>query len=207
MKKIIILLMSFFSMMTLSFAESKDEEVKKFISHLSDKVFLAIKENDGSFENRQQAFEAIFSEYGDVPKIARFVAGRAWRQSSDDQRGDYVNVYKKYMAFTYAARITGFSDQTIKIGRIVNNNNRGYLVHSKIMMPAPEAPISLIWQLSNKKGVLKVVDLNIENISMSMTQRSEFEPILAKNNFSLEKLVTVLKNRMDKASKDISQNS
>lgn len=205
MKKIIIFAAALCYSVVVSAAEIKKEDVKAFVSKLSDEVFIALEKNEESFTGRQKAFEDIFSKYGDVPKIARFVSGRAWRQSSDEQKAKYIDTYKRYMAFTYAARITAFSDQTIKIGRIVNNNNRGFLVHSKIIMPAPEAPISLIWQLSLRDNILKVVDLNIENISMSMTQRSEFEPILAKNNFSLDKLVDILEGRMVKASEDFSE--
>lgn len=206
MRNIIIFAATLCYSLAVSAAEVKKEDVKSFVSNLSNKVFVALKENENSFSGRQEAFENIFSKYGDVPKIARFVSGKAWRKSTDEQKSKYVAVYKKYMAFTYAARITGFSDQKVKIGRIVNNN-RNLLVHSKIIMPAPEAPISLIWQLTQRENILKVVDLNIENISMSMTQRSEFEPILAKNNFSLDRLTAILENRMKKASEDFSDKS
>lgn len=171
-------------------------EVKSFVADLSQQVLDVVKNNPDSVENRQQAFEKIFADHGNVKNIARFVAGSAWKAASETDKKEYTDLYRRYMAFTYAARISSFRDQTVRVGRVISNNRNNHLVHTDIVMPSPSQPIHIVWQLVSVGDALKINDLRIENISMTLTQRSEFKSILSKRDNKLSTLTHVLDKRI-----------
>ena len=49
--------------------------------------------------------------------------------------------------------------------------------------------INLKWRLLNRDGEIKIIDLNIEGISLIIAQREEFQSFLANNEGDLEKLI------------------
>ncbi|MEM6604050.1 MAG: ABC transporter substrate-binding protein [Pseudomonadota bacterium] len=198
MRSLITAFTAFILMFTSSaYAERQTpDEVRVFVEKLGEKVIKAINDNSNDFQARQNAFENIFRDNANVPKIARFVAGKAWRSSDDVTKSDYIDAYRSYMAFTYAARINNFDDQMLEVGRVKDIGRAGFLVKTNIISNnSVQPPVVLTWQLSDKDNALKVTDLKVENISMSLTQRSEFSSILAKNNNDLAKLTDILKKR------------
>lgn len=172
------------------------EQVRSFAQELSGKVIDVLKTSGNDVKAKKTAFADIFKTYGDVPQIAQFVAGKAWRNADDTAKQNYVNTYRDYMAFTYAQRINGYDNQTVNIGRIVDLGNNGFIVHTSVNSNDGQKPLAVTWQLNDKEGSLKVTDLRIENISMALTQKAEFEAILMKNNHNLSALSDTLKGRM-----------
>lgn len=173
-------------------------EVTVFVGDLSNRIITTLKDNSNNLSARQQAFEDIFRQHGDVPKIAQFVSGKAWNNASDADKQTYVEAYRQYMAFTYAARITSYDNQTVKVGRVNDIGTNGFMVQTQIINPAQPQPLNVTWQLSSVNDVLKVTDLRIENISMSLTQRAEFEMILMRNDYKLSALTSALNSRVQK---------
>ncbi len=49
--------------------------------------------------------------------------------------------------------------------------------------------INLKWRLINRDGDIKIIDLNIEGISLVIAQREEFQSFLANNDNDIEKLI------------------
>ena len=49
--------------------------------------------------------------------------------------------------------------------------------------------INLKWRLLNRDNEIKIIDLNIEGISLIIAQREEFQSFLANNEGDLEKLI------------------
>jgi ABC-type transporter MlaC component len=52
--------------------------------------------------------------------------------------------------------------------------------------------INLKWRLLNREGKIKIIDLNIEGISLVIAQREEFQSFLTNNNSDLDKLINQL---------------
>jgi|GEM_PF-5221568 len=199
-KRIIVLLFAlFFSIHSFSaMAVPTKASVKDYVTLLSDKVILALKNNENNLEGRQEAFEKIFLDAADVSRIARFVAASAWKQSSEVDQKEYVNVYRKYMAYTYASQITQYSNQALIVKRISDVSQRNILVNTSLVSKDNvDNTMSIVWQLLSDKNQFKLTDLKIENISMALTQRAEFTSFLKKNNNDLKKLILFLQKRLN----------
>ena len=64
------------------------------------------------------------------------------------------------------------------------------IVNSDIIREGTDTlKINLKWRLLNKEGEIKIIDLNIEGISLVIAQREEFQSFLANNDGDLEALI------------------
>ena len=64
------------------------------------------------------------------------------------------------------------------------------IVESNIIREGTDTlKINLKWRLLNKDNQIKIIDLNIEGISLVIAQREEFQSFLANNDYDLDKLI------------------
>jgi phospholipid transport system substrate-binding protein len=170
--------------------------VKQFVQQAANEVIQVLNMPDRSLPTRQKAFQEIFTRYADVPRIAAFAGGSGWKDASPKQRDAFVEVFGRYMAFTYAKRFESYAGETVDITRVTDAGRKGLIIQTKINRPAGAPPVLVDWQIKAENESYKVVDLVVEQVSMSMTQRAEFQAILEKNNNSLEALRDNLTKRL-----------
>ena len=56
-------------------------------------------------------------------------------------------------------------------------------------------PIRVDWKVNNAKGKNKIVDVRIEGVSMSVTQREEFTTVIRQNNGDINVLLKALRKK------------
>ena len=135
----------------------------------------------------------IIARRANLPLIARFCAGRSWRNMSDDQRNRYVDAFSHYISVTYARRFTDFSGPPdITIGRTVDAGRKGILVESPIAMPDGKRYM-VEWLVSDRSGPVAIIDLVIERVSLAATQRDEIGAMLDKRGGNVDALIQALR--------------
>lgn len=161
--------------------------VQKTIDDL--RTLLQTPGGDGS---RAPGLLQIMQTRANVPLIARFSAGRAWREMSEDQQTRFTKAFGHYIAVTYSRRFDEYSgDPNIAVERVIDAGRKGFLVQSPIR-PSNSPAISVDWLVSDRGGRVEVVDLVIEGISMATTQREEISAMIARRGGDIERLITDL---------------
>lgn len=146
----------------------------------------------GTGRSRAEQLRAIMETRANVPLLARFVAGRTWREMSDDQQQRFTAAYSKFLAITYSRRFDEYSgDPNINLGRTIDAGRKGMLVESPITPPSGP-PIAVEWLVSDRGGKVEIVDIVIEGISMAATQRDEIGAMIDKRGGDVEALIADL---------------
>ncbi len=128
-----------------------------------------------------------------MSQIARYCAGRAWRDMSDDQKTRYIDAFSHYISVTYARRFNDFSGTpVITIGRTNDLGRKGMLVESPIAMPNGKV-YRVEWLVSDRGGSVQIIDIVIEGISLAATQRDEIGAMLDKRSGKIDALISALK--------------
>ena len=72
------------------------------------------------------------------------------------------------------------------------------IVSSQIIPPdAP--PVAVDWRIRPRGDALKVIDVAVEGVSMSVTQRSEFSSVIQRGGGNIEALLQSLRQRVGEA--------
>ena len=148
---------------------------------------------------RLARFRELFQADFDGPGIARFVLGRYWRNASQQEQQEYLNLFEDYVVFVYGTRFSTFSGEKFKV-RGSRTDENGTIVSTDIISPSGEAPIKVDWRLITDNGAFKINDVTIEGISMMVTQRSEFASVIQRHGGQVSGLLTLMREKTMTAS-------
>ncbi|MBH71229.1 MAG: hypothetical protein CMI97_01920 [Pelagibacteraceae bacterium] len=146
-------------------------------------------------EKKKSQFGELFDKNFDVPSISRFVLGKYWKQASLDQKKEFIKAFRNYVVKTYSSRFSDYAGEQLKLVDFENEKNpKIFLVHT--ILERQDAPlIKVDWRIGKKKDKFVILDIIIEGISLAVTQRSEFVSVIDQNGGSVDKLISLLKEK------------
>jgi phospholipid transport system substrate-binding protein len=118
-------------------------------------------------------FRHLLNQSFALKGIARFALGRYWRRAAPPQRKRYLKLFEDYIVNSYAARFGNYSGEKFIVLR-ESIDARGWAVVTTRIQRRGGEPVDVIWHLRERLGAVRVVDVVVEGISMSLTQRSDF---------------------------------
>ena len=190
---ILILLLSFFS---INFAHSDElSDAKKYIENNVNESFKALSTPNLTDAQRYRRAITLLEEHLSFPAIARLSIGHHWRNMSELQRTNYEKLFENWVKKSTAKRIAAL-DHT-KQGKIkvidAKQNKKNFIVTTEASLG--DATVNLGWNIRKLKHGLKVIDLNIEGVSMVQTQRAEFNALIEREG-SIEAFLDVLRTML-----------
>lgn len=156
------------------------------------KDILTFLNNPAPATTRVTELRGIMERRSNLPLIAKYCAGRSWRDMSDSQQQRYVDAFKHYISVTYARRFEEYSDSPkIVVGRAIDAGRKGMLVESPIVLGSGSR-FAVEWLVTDRTGKIEVVDIVIEGISLAATQREEIGAMIDRRGGDVEQLINHL---------------
>lgn len=161
---------------------------------------LALIVAHGSQAETARNLRRIIEQRTAIGFVARFSAGRAWREMSDAQKSAFEDAFTGYIADEYARhfrRFEGQIDDLRKFVRIIDAEDagrKGILVRTEIL-PINELPIAIDWLVSDRSGRVAINDLVVEGISMAITQREVIGGMIEARSGDLDRVIDDLRAR------------
>ncbi|MEO1551054.1 MAG: ABC transporter substrate-binding protein [Pseudomonadota bacterium] len=151
--------------------------------------------NSGKAESAAlRDFRTLFNTYADVPTIARSVLGPPWRQASTSQKTAFVEAFEDYLSAKYGRQFNEYRGARITVTKASDQGNKGVLVYS-VVSPKGASPFEVAWQVSDRSGSTRAINIFIEGVSMLSTERSEIKAMLEAQRGSLSGLIDELQTR------------
>lgn len=167
-----------------------------FVKQLGDRAIQALTAHGITQAEREFRFRALFRESFNVKRISRFVLGQYSRKLPPSDAEEYQKLFEDLVVATYAARFAEYSGQSFVIKRVTKPKGRRDAIVLSEIRPANGGPVIRIdWQVHGKDGDYKIVDVRVEGVSMSITQRDEFTAVIRKNKGKLDSLMAALRKK------------
>jgi phospholipid transport system substrate-binding protein len=173
-----------------------------FINDLVNQALKALSNKQMSVEERETQFRKLLREGFDVPRISRFVLGRYWNQASDQEKQQFQKLFEDYIVHSYSARFAEYSGETVKVIGSRQESETGAIVMSQIIRPNGGPPTKVDWRVRKEDSGFKIVDVDIEGVSMAITQRDEFSAVIQRGGGTVASLNKTLQEKL--ASNDAS---
>ena len=164
-------------------------EEEKFVASFADSAISILSNNSLSDTERTSSFTELVMSSIDLNLISKFVLSKAWKNASDEQKEAYLIAFKDYFVSSYANKLDQYAGEKVDV---VGSQEAGkyVIVESNIIREGTDTlKINLKWRLQNKDNQIKIIDLNIEGISLVIAQREEFQSFLSNNDYNLDKLI------------------
>ena len=172
------------NVLAASFSAEKD-----FVSNFAESAINVLSDNEILEGEKNSKFTDLVMSAIDLNLISKFVLSKTWKNATDDQKERYIRAFKNYFINSYANKLDQYSGEQVEV---VDAEEAGkyVIVNSFIYREGTDTlKINLKWRLLNRDGEIKIIDLNIEGISLIIAQREEFQSFLANNEGDLEKLI------------------
>jgi len=167
----------------------------QFVMTLAQQALATLAQPGLSLEHREGVFRDLLRQGFDLDFIGRFVAGRYYREMTPDQQADYQRLFGDFVLRTYAGRLGGYSGEKFAVVAARPAGQQDVLVQSRIERPSGP-PIGAEWRVRSISGAFKIIDVAVEGVSMAVTQRAEFDAVLARGG--PESLLAALRARTTK---------
>lgn len=166
-----------------------------FVSEFAEKAISLVSDKSLSTAERREQFGELVETYFDMPGIGRFLLGRYWRTASDAEQDAYLKAFTDNIVYTYARRFDEYDGQKLVVDG-TREDGRFDIVSSRIVDPNSNQEYRLDWRVIDENGALKVVDIVIEGVSMSVTQRQEYASVIQSNGGKVQALIDALTRQM-----------
>jgi phospholipid transport system substrate-binding protein len=166
-------------------------EATALVKALGDAAVKMLSDKRFSQTEKTRRFRHLLNDSFAVKGIARFALGRYWRRASFPQRQRYLTLFEDYIVNSYAARFGNYAGETfVVIGEHIDD--RGWATAKTRIQRPSGAPVDVVWRLRERVGAVRIVDVMVEGISMSLTQRSDFASAIRTAGGDLEVFLDAL---------------
>ena len=174
-------------------AASAIDRAQGFVATLAGELTRLV--NSGRSESQLYGeFERILARYGDMPAVAASVLGPPWRGVSGAERQAFVAAFQGYLARKYGRQFHEYRDARIEVTGARDGGRAGVLVETRVLRPGQET-VAVAWQVSERSGAPKAVNLIIEGVSMLANERAEVGAMLDAAGGDVGRLIAALRAR------------
>ena len=161
------------------YSDENIEQSKFFVENLGKQVVEKVSNVNLSDNERYVNFRDLYLNSFDNYYISRFVLGRYWKRLDSDMRKQFVKSFNNYIVATYAPKFKGWQGTFKAVDSLIENN----YYNVKMNVLNKDGPtLKLMWKIYlDKNKNFKILDVNIDGVSMLVTQRAEFMSVI-KNN-------------------------
>ncbi len=163
----------------LAWAQSADLPSRAigFVDALGKDAVAVMATHGLNKSQRVERFRTMLRANFDIPTIARFVLGRYWNVATPEQQQEYFQLFEEMVVRTYADRFDSYSGETFHITSSRPEGEHDAFVVSEIHRPNGP-PVHVEWRVRERDRRLGIIDVVVEGVSMSVTQRQEFSSVI-----------------------------
>lgn len=179
------------------------EASRSFIQTLGNDAIKIMQNDSLAMSDRQVQFDSLLMRDFEMATIGRFALGRNWKGASKAQQATYQDLFETMILQVYSRRFEDYSGQILRVTGSQAQGKRDIQVNSLIVEPRGNGPqIRVDWRVRNRGKAdnpdFKVIDIAVEGVSMSLTQRSDFASIIQRNGGDVQGLIDHLKDAVAK---------
>ncbi len=181
-------------------AQGHDQAVKlaagKFVQDLGDRAIAVIADQNLTRDQRSDKFREILQDSFDLLTIGRFVIGRSWNSATPDEQKEYMRLFQELVIKSYGDRMAIYTGEGFRVTGIRPESEKDTIVTSEITHPDGSEPTAIDWRVRDRNGKLGVIDVVVEGVSLSVTQRQEYASVIQRNGGRIEPLLTLMRQQL-----------
>lgn len=143
-------------------------------------------------EMKKERLRSIYNGMFDGVELSKRTLTRNWNKLNEAQRQEFVQLFQQVLEKAYIDRILSYTNEKVVFDKENAISKNQVEVQTKIITASKEVPIA--YRTILVSGTWKVYDVVIENVSLVMNYRTQFNDILAKN--TPEQLLEILRKKV-----------
>lgn len=166
-----------------------------FVKATAEKGLTFLSRPNSTEIEKKNEFKSLLGNSFDMDSIARFSLGQYWNAATPAQKQEYIALFRKMVVNVYAQRFGDYKGQKFEVKSARPVGNGDVLVTSYIIPVDGGDNIQVDWRVRSKNGSMKIVDVLVSGVSMSVTQRSDFSAVIQRGGGNVDVLLKYLKEK------------
>ena len=187
-----ILILVIFAMVSTAFAGAPmtavETNVKKVLDVLRDPKLKGPQSN----ELKKEKLRVIYKDMFDEVEFSRRTLARNWPKLNAAQQKEFISLFEQVLEKAYIDKILAYTNEKVDFYKESALSADQALVETKVVTASKEIPI--FYRLIQKDGKWKVYDVLVENVSLVLNYRTQFDDILSTK--SPEQLLEILRKKV-----------
>ncbi len=130
---------------------------------------------------RHQLVLNIVADMFDFREMARSSLGQSWNTLTPEEKDTFVGLFTTLVEQRYIGKIDSYNNQKVVYKKQLVKGDKA-MVYTAIIDKDLEIPI--VYRLEKNKGKWLINDLKIENVSLIVNYRRDFDSIIRKEQFA-----------------------
>ncbi|MEC4890238.1 MAG: ABC transporter substrate-binding protein [Nitrospira sp.] len=139
---------------------------------------------------RRHLLEDVIAARFDYAEMSKRALAAHWTPLTNDQRAEFVELFKAFLSDRYAGKIEGYSGEQVEY---LSERLEGEYAEVRTKLVSTKVEIPMDYRLINKAGRWYAYDIIADGVSLVKNYRSQFDKIIRSDSY--EELVTRLRNR------------
>lgn len=155
--------------------------------------------DNGDITTRRTIVTTLMDTYFDFDGITRFSAGQYWRAATKAEQAEYKTVIREVIIGTVVRNFDQLKGLNYAPKAAKAKGGKLVIVSGMFNDVAGQRPSVMVnWRVTTLPGKpARVLDIEIENISMLVTQKQENVAIIRQNKGAFSALITAMKKRLE----------
>jgi phospholipid transport system substrate-binding protein len=145
----------------------------------------------GKADERRQKIRAIADEVFDWQETGKRALARHWEGRSPQEREEFSKLFADLLERSYVGKIEGYSGEKILYEKETVDGDRAEVRTKLVTKAGTQIPID--YQMQKAGDRWRVYDVKIENVSLVLNYRSQFNRIIQQSGYP--ELVNRLKTK------------
>ena len=171
-----------------SFAITKNE-ANDFVVDIGNQAIKILKIPVDDKEKRKKELQTLLQEKFDMPFIAKIILGKKiFGETSEEKFKKFSEIFELHIVKIYSSQLGTYKGQKFTVNS-TDIKKKDAFVYSTI--ESPDYPTTtIVWRVRNREKGLRVIDMQVEGVSLLRTKRNDFEVVL--NSQGIDGLIMTL---------------
>ena len=174
-------------------------KAQAYLQDISDKVISILTDKNSSDHDIQNNIALLLDENFEFNLMSNFLLARYAKTIDDQTKTTFVDAVKNYAKSLYAHRFREYKGETLTISEVQEGRKNTFVVKSLMERPSHNTPIYIDWRIIQQNDGFKIFDIIVNDISMVLTQREEFQSYIKQHNGNVQALTDLLNERVASA--------
>jgi phospholipid transport system substrate-binding protein len=168
--------------------DTVQQSVNKVLDVLRDPKLKA----DSAKKVKKEKLRIIYKSMFDEVEFSKRTLARNWSKLNEAQQKEFVDLFEQVLEKSYIDKILSYTNEKIEFYKEDINSETQAEILTKVVTSSKEIPI--FYRVIKKDNTWKVYDVVVENVSLVLNYRTQFNDILTKN--SPEQLLEILRKKV-----------
>ena len=184
---VLIILLSIFSS-NISFAKDPSSLIIEIVDEAA-----SILSSTKSVNVKIETLNDIAERSVDIDGIGMYTLGKYRKSLDDDQKAKYRKLFRLYFLKSFSSRLVDYSNPKIQVTSQKKINEKYTIVNSTLEATSKRPEVKIDWRVYTKNPDIPLIrDLIVEGLSLSRTQKEEFNSVIQNNDGNIEALFKTL---------------